>query len=504
MKTTDILNTISGDRSEHRYSFEVFVQNLLTHYYQLENVNYQVIEGREFGTLIVNGEFDNLKGEILIEVKSRLNRFPRSIFDSLVRRPLRDDKSTTIDHLVFISDITYSSQFLDRIRFSEITQDLPYKVHLWGSDKINEIINKYPDKSIEIAENIFSLRIESKLKSTRRSWKEERGEKLLRIKGLFEKGQFSLFLGAGVSSSAGMPNWNTLLNSLFVEYLTNEFDNEKSISDSDIKQIVSRLNEIDEPSALMAARYLRKGLSKDKSEDEEFLKVITENLYKLKDKDKPLDSKLIKTICNLCMPKRTGAKVRSVITYNFDDLIERQLSKIEVDYHSIYTDNESYELDELPIYHVHGFLPEDRQLYQDLDNSTLVFSEEGYHKIYSDSFHWSNLVQLNSLRENSCLMIGLSLTDPNLRRLLEIASRNNDRVKHFAFLKRIKTEEFINKQSSSKSKPKKVIKNDAGAIEFLSRHHILNEELMKELGVTIIWFEEYADIPRLLETLRSK
>lgn len=39
---------------------------------------------------------------------------------------------------------------------------------------------------------------------------------------------------------------------------------------------------------------------------------------------------------------------------------------------------------------------------------------------------------------------------------------------------------------------------------FLDRHHSLNEEIMKELGVNIIWYEEYEEIPRLLrEVVKS-
>ena len=166
-----------------------------------------------------------------------------------------------------------------------------------------------------------------------------------------------MFLGAGVSSSAGMPDWNTLLNSLFVSYLTKEFNQQTNISDDDIKQIVERLNTIDEPSALMAARYLRKGLSRE-PEIKEFTKTITDNLYKLRDEKKKLDSSLITSISNLCMPRRTGAKVRTVITYNFDDLLERQLDSKSILYHSVYSDNEAFDPDELPVYHVHGFLPE--------------------------------------------------------------------------------------------------------------------------------------------------
>lgn len=295
-----------------------------------------------------------------------------------------------------------------------------------------------------------------------------------------------------------MPDWNTLLNSLFVSYLTKEFNDNSNISDIDIKQIVARLNEIDEPSALMAARYLRKGLSKEITEIKEFTKTITDNLYKLRNKDRDINSQLISSITNLCMPRRTGAKVRSVITYNFDDLLERQLNSKTINHHSIYTDNEAYDPDELPVYHVHGFLPESSNLYESLEKSTLVFSEEGYHQIYAEPYHWSNLVQLTNLRENSCLMVGLSMTDPNLRRLLDISARNIDRTKHFTFMRRMTLEKFAYSNIIENNTNEKLINNTKGAEQFLNRHHKLNEEIMKELGVTIIWFNEFDEIPKIL------
>ncbi|MGZ8903214.1 MAG: hypothetical protein ACXW0H_06635 [Methylobacter sp.] len=69
-------------------------------------------------------------------------------------------------------------------------------------------------------------------------WKNEREEHIEKLRESFRRGQFSLFLGAGVSSSAGMPDWNTFLNSLFVNYLMQEFDDDVDIGDNDISELV--------------------------------------------------------------------------------------------------------------------------------------------------------------------------------------------------------------------------------------------------------------------------
>ncbi len=53
----------------------------------------------------------------------------------------------------------------------------------------------------------------------------------------------------------------------------------------------------------------------------------------------------------------------------------------------------------------------------------IVFSKDAYHSQFIDSFSWSNLIQLNHLSQNVCVFLGVTLTDPNLRRLLDVSMR---------------------------------------------------------------------------------
>ncbi|WP_421319736.1 SIR2 family protein [Aeromonas veronii] len=497
----NIVERIDEGGPKSYYSFETFILHLLKYHLEKQNKKLLIkVESNYPGDGLAPDGFDDFKGPTLIEIKFNLAKQPRKLLlDKLAYQLFSRINDIEISDVVIVSAKPVPEEIRERIFIDLERFQMPYKVHIWGPEEINKIASQHRAKVNEIANNLFALRLESAVSNPVLDWKAEREKIVDNLKESYQKGQFSLFLGAGVSSSAGMPDWNTLLNSLFVTYLTQEFVNDGEISEEDISQLVSRLNAVDEPSALMAARYLRKGLVKSSTEAREFTTAITRNLYKLRDAKFDIDSRLIKSIASMCMPRRTGAKVRSVITYNFDDLLERQLLANNILHRCVYTENETYDPDELPVYHVHGFLPEDRKKYDGLDNSTLVFSEEGYHKIYSDAYHWSNLVQLNSLRENNCLMVGLSMTDPNLRRLLDISARNIERSKHFSFMKRL-TLDYFAYDKNKKSKDA-IIDNLDGAEKFLQRHHTLNEELMKELGVTIVWYENYDDIPDIIEKI---
>ncbi|MCG5279494.1 SIR2 family protein [Providencia rettgeri] len=497
----DIIAKIDDGSPKSYYSFETFTLNLLKHHIADQNKPFSVSnEVIKFGDALAPDGFDKFDGPTLIEIKFSLSRFPISHFiDRYISRYISDFVENKINYLLVISAKPIPKNFSDKFH-EELERDpFPFKVVLWGPSELNKVAAKHRKVVSDITKNLFSLRLSSVISQQSKDWKQDRDIILENLRSCYNKGQFSLFLGAGVSSSAGMPDWNTLLNSLFVSYLNEALNNDIAISDDTITALVTRLNEIDEPSALMSARYLRKGLSKKNGELKEFTQAVTRNLYQLRNTNLPIDSELIKSIASMCFPRRTGAKIKSVITYNFDDLLERQLDTNSISHRCIYTNNEIYDPDELPVYHVHGFLPEDRKAYEGLDKSTLVFSEEGYHQIYSDSYHWSNLVQLNSLRENNCLMIGLSMTDPNLRRLLDISSKNIDRNKHYTFMKRLSYNEFCYKSNTEKKT--KVIDNTESAEKFLELHHALNEELMKELGVTIIWYEEYNEIPNMIKDI---
>ena len=253
---------------------------------------------------------------------------------------------------------------------------------------------------------------------------------------------------------------------------------------------------MNDPSPLLTARYLRRGLVDGENEKvDQFQTAVTDVLY---GKSSASSSSLLDTLAQMTHPKRSGAKIAAVVTYNFDDLLEKELDRTNDLYRSIFREGDSASIDELPIYHVHGFLPENREPYDGLADSTLAFSEEGYHQIYSDSYHWSNLVQLNLLRETTCLFVGLSLTDPNLRRLLEIAARRSTGRIHYAMMKRSDVKEFMHDRG------KKVVSSRVKSVkQFLDNHHKVTEELFRELGVDIVWYDDYKDIPGLLNRIHS-
>lgn len=496
-----IHNNINGPRSY--YDFETFILKLLKSHINRQNKHFEEsINQRDFGDAFSNTGFDNIEGATLIEIKFDINK------RDLVRQTIERFQMSFLNNcnifrnLLIITARPINKNMLNYISTIQNEYSSLYNIILWGPEEISNIIALNEARSTELLNNIFELRIENAIKKQDIDWKIERDLIVNEISESYKKGQFCMFLGAGVSSSAGVPDWNTLLNSLFANYLTNAFDEHRSISDSDINQIVNRLNEVDSQSTLMAARYIRKGLSEKDSKNSSFNTEVSSHLYKLRDKSKSLDSELIKSITTLCIPRRTGARVRSIITYNFDDLLERQLSKTHIIHKSVYCDIDQTDPEQLPIYHVHGFLPENMCDYSNMDKSTFVFSEEGYHKIYSDPYHWSNLVQLNSLRENTCLMIGLSMTDPNLRRLLDISARNIEKPRHYAFLKRIKLDDFLYKKKSD-TEVELALNNVEGAEQFLNNHFKLNQEIFKELGVSIIWYEEYSEIPVILSKLAS-
>ncbi len=154
---------------------------------------------------------------------------------------------------------------------------------------------------------------------------------------------------------------------------------------------------------------------------------------------------------------------------------------------------------ELPIYHVHGYLPRDGSI---TPLHEIVFSEDAYHSQFIDPFSWANLTQLIHFSQNICIFIGLSMTDPNLRRLLDVSMRKNPNRKanHYIFKKRYSPDEVRERFSTLE------IGGDdfENAADFMRIAEVLEETDANNLGMNVIWIDAYDEIPSFLRGLSEE
>lgn len=150
--------------------------------------------------------------------------------------------------------------------------------------------------------------------------------------------------------------------------------------------------------------------------------------------------------------------------------------KNSIKFSVVYDEGIKYKSEEIPIYHVHGYLPKSKTI----KNHNLVFSEDGYHTQFIDPYSWSNLIQLYKYMNNSCLFIGVSLSDPNLRRILDISKRKNgDGInKHF----------IIKKMPSQES-------------SVYDLQIQLEEQDALMLGLNVIWVSDFDECSEILGKL---
>ena len=338
------------------------------------------------------------------------------------------------------------------------TQFVLYKIQSKG---------KFADSLIDIMKFIIS--VQDGVDTTKRVNNPQNinSEKINNIKTALANNQLTLVCGAGVSINSFIPSWDQLLIRILEDVISRSPS--QNIKKEDVKTLISKMPQ----SNLIIGKYMRLMLKED------FDRVVQHSLYSeyneyvsTRSNNDYVETNLLKAIAALARPNRTGRHLDSIITFNFDDLIERTLSKYNVEYSSIWKEGQPTKADALPIYHVHGFLPNK----EEFENPYLVFSEEEYHSQFIDPYSWQNLIQLNTFSKNVCLFIGLSLSDPNLRRLLDISERKNHSKRHYIIAKRLtdKSDDIISK----------LFENDA-----------------LSLGINVIWCKDYEELPNILDKI---
>lgn len=298
---------------------------------------------------------------------------------------------------------------------------------------------------------------------------DDRAGQVDKLREALRRGRLTLVCGAGVSVQAGIPAWGDLLIRL-LGAMMERISKDHSLDVG--KKAAAEFQRRHGASSLILGKYLKNNLGKD------FQVEMREALYS----SKPTSSSIIDAIVRLSRPQRDGRPLDSIVTFNFDCLVEENLTANSIHNRPIFSEAVKHGSHELPIYHVHGYLPRTGRIPTDVE---LVFSEDAYHGQFIDPFSWSNLIQLAKLTQNTCLFVGISLTDPNMRRLLDVAWRKNpDKVMSHYIVKKL---------------PRF---SDGDVLDDVSK--LLEEQDANALGLNVIWIDDFGEVPTILGEIAAE
>lgn len=182
-------------------------------------------------------------------------------------------------------------------------------------------------------------------------------------------------------------------------------------------------------------------------------------------------------------PVEVNNKIAGILTTNYDNLLEGA-------FHTKYRVKllrpigrpkslEDYKDRKIiPVYHNHGYIdyrkPKDEK--NDLQNPSIIISEDDYFNRFYDALGFGNYISLNFLRRYPCLFIGTAMTDKNLRRylyhLIKEPGGQGEHQRKFAILN-------INEISEPE----------------------YTDSLLSTYGVDTIWIDKFEEIETILKDL---
>jgi hypothetical protein len=317
-------------------------------------------------------------------------------------------------------------------------------------------------------------------------------------KAFLEQG-VAVILGAGVSMDAGAPSWGQLMGRLVLSVVHGKLEPGAPVSDAYLPftELLARTLPTDQ---LIVAHYTKRALDAQGLDgDKQFVATLRQVLY-ARGKD-PRDSPLLNALAQVCRGSswQKAKGVRQLITYNYDVFVEEVLAHVKCPHETIRR-HERASGTHLPVYHPHGILHRVAE-----KEDWVILSEDDYHREFAAPHSWSNIVQLNAFSQMRCVFVGLSMIDPNIRRLLGAAKTRNA-PQHFAFLRRRNTDELLHRLEKEHGWG---VGNPGGTADALRERvrvgclggDVADDLTLEALGVQVIWYDEHANLPALLSEL---
>ena len=307
----------------------------------------------------------------------------------------------------------------------------------------NETINSVKEELIYVSEEDFdaqNLRLINELNKC------------------FGKNRVSLVLGTGVSMDYNDKlSWNALSDRLY-----DNLDSGKKFADP--KNSISILG----GDNISAVQYSKRNLGLRYS-------TILYNLIYPKKNAYIVGSSSLDECAELVMRNNREKKgIGKIITYNYDNFLEQALKTRGCSFHVLYRPID-FLTDTIPIYHVHGYMPEGSRYAERLEYiKNIILSEEVYFNWYGDPSNWNVAIQLETFKDDVCLFVGNSISDFNEKRLLN-KTKQEKWKSHFAIFE-TRGLDF----------------SDLAKI-YMHFYYVLN--------VKIIWAKSVSDIPRVIKNI---
>ena len=150
----------------------------------------------------------------------------------------------------------------------------------------------------------------------------------------------------------------------------------------------------------------------------------------------------------------------------------------------------------LPFYYCHGLLPvfiDDKVVNSKVYNQEkLVFLESEYMNQMNTTFSWSSASFSNVIRNSRVIFVGVSLTDPNMRRWLSWIHKE-----------RVEDIEAFNRNNHMSTETPRVSTNHVWINKKpkSDQEKALIEAVVANLGVRLLWIDDWNQVPLALKKL---
>ena len=340
------------------------------------------------------------------------------------------------------------------------------------------------------------------------------------LRSAYSQGGLYLTVGAGVSMAARMPGWKDLVVEVLEYALEIGSPDDRQYIEKEVRSRIHASEEMigwelkriladrQPPSPGLRKRLERmlKRLKAMKSYDadallkasqvaaERFGAKYTQRLRDILYARTLARTKIHPAIVRMIQPRMNdpSPRLHSIITYNFDDLIEWAIREKGLGFtvhcslrgehvtHRGMTEDRPSAVD---IYHVHGVAP--KSWIAELDGLDLVFTAEQYSVQYGEEQNFAREVQASFARKVVGLILGSSLSDDYAIRELEDAHRDNPGWFNYVVLRLPK--EFR----------KKNVRPTKAALEKLGAPY-------QWMGLRVLWVREFDETPRILDFIRGE